>query len=80
MPAYDSAKSLQCANCHGADAGGGAATFTLTPDAQGDPNAHAGRRDLAGTGAQHVMYRFNECTTDELADEGARTAPGPRTR
>jgi len=29
MKAYDSTKSLQCANCHGADAGGGVASFTV---------------------------------------------------
>jgi mono/diheme cytochrome c family protein len=30
--AYDSYYSLQCANCHGVDAGGGAAKFVLQPD------------------------------------------------
>ncbi|MFN8034956.1 MAG: cytochrome c [Acidimicrobiia bacterium] len=29
MKSYDSTRSLQCANCHGADAGGGTAPFTI---------------------------------------------------
>jgi mono/diheme cytochrome c family protein len=35
MKAYDSTKSLQCANCHGTDAGGGSTTFVLKPPDSG---------------------------------------------
>ena len=66
MPAFDSAKSLQCARCHGVDASGGAATFILTPDAQGDPNAAPVNENWVAPSLNDVMYRFNECTTDEL--------------
>ena len=69
MPAFDSAKSLQCANCHGADASGGAATFILTPDAQGDKNAAPVNESWVAPSLNDVMYRFNECTTDELTEK-----------
>jgi mono/diheme cytochrome c family protein len=36
MEAFDSAKSLACATCHGVDGSGGAKDFVLTPYAQGD--------------------------------------------
>jgi mono/diheme cytochrome c family protein len=35
MKAYDSTKSLQCANCHGTDASGGSTTFVLKPPDSG---------------------------------------------
>jgi mono/diheme cytochrome c family protein len=35
MKAYDSTKSLQCANCHGTDGGGGSTTFVLKPPDSG---------------------------------------------
>ena len=38
--AYDSTKSLLCANCHGVDGGGGVATFVVkSDDPRCDPNA-----------------------------------------
>jgi mono/diheme cytochrome c family protein len=67
MPAYDSAKSLQCANCHGADASGGAATFVLTPEAQGNVKATPVKETWIAPSLNDVMYRFNECTGDDLA-------------
>src|SRR4029079_18729148 len=60
---------LQCANCHGADASGGAATFILTPDAQGDKNAAPVSENWVAPSLNDVMYRFNECTTDELTEK-----------
>jgi mono/diheme cytochrome c family protein len=69
MPAYDSAKSLQCANCHGADAGGGAATFVLTPEAQGDLNANPVKETWAAPSLNDVYYRFNECTAADIAEK-----------
>lgn len=39
-PDYDSTVSLQCANCHGVDGGGGAASFTVkSEDPRCDPTA-----------------------------------------
>ncbi len=39
-PNYDSTVSLQCANCHGVDGGGGVATFTVkSEDPRCDPTA-----------------------------------------
>jgi mono/diheme cytochrome c family protein len=35
MPAYNAAVSLQCANCHGADGGGGVVATTYDPDGDG---------------------------------------------
>jgi mono/diheme cytochrome c family protein len=67
METFDSAKSLQCANCHGADASGGAATFVLTPDAQGDPNAAPVQESWVAPSLNDVMYRFNECSGDDVA-------------
>lgn len=67
MEAFDSAKSLQCANCHGADAGGGAATFVLTPEAQGDKNANPVQENWVAPALNDVFYRFNECTAEEVA-------------
>jgi mono/diheme cytochrome c family protein len=66
MPAYDSASSLQCANCHGADASGGAATFVLTPDAQGNLQAPPVKETWIAPSLNDVMYRFNECTADDV--------------
>jgi mono/diheme cytochrome c family protein len=71
MPAYDSAKSLQCANCHGADAGGGAATFVLTPDAQGNTKATPVSENWVAPSLNDVMYRFNECTAEEVTAKAA---------
>ena len=71
MPAYDSAKSLQCANCHGIDAGGGAATFVLTPDAQGNTDATPVAENWVAPSLNDVMYRFNECTAEEVTEKTA---------
>jgi mono/diheme cytochrome c family protein len=71
MEDYDSAKSLQCANCHGADASGGAATFVLTPDAQGDANATPVKENWVAPSLNDIMYRFNECTGDDVATKSA---------
>lgn len=63
MPAYDSAKSLQCANCHGTDASGGAAKFVLTPDAQGDKNANPVQETWVAPSLNDVFYRYTEDET-----------------
>jgi mono/diheme cytochrome c family protein len=69
MPAYDGAKSLLCANCHGTDAGGGSAPYTITPDAQGDPNARPVQVQWRAPALNTVMYRFNECTDEDVSEQ-----------
>jgi mono/diheme cytochrome c family protein len=68
-PAYDGAKSLLCANCHGTDAGGGSAPYTITPDAQGDPNARPVQVQWRAPALNTVMYRFNECTDEDVSEQ-----------
>jgi mono/diheme cytochrome c family protein len=67
MEAYDNTKSLLCANCHGTDAGGGSAPYTITPDAQGDPDANPVSVTWQAPALDTVMYRFNDCTAEDLA-------------
>jgi mono/diheme cytochrome c family protein len=69
MEAYDGAKSLLCANCHGTDASGGSAPYTITPDAQGDPNARPVQVNWRAPALNTVMYRFNECTDEDVAGQ-----------
>jgi cytochrome c553 len=67
MDAFDGAKSLLCANCHGAEGEGGSALYTITPDAQGDPDARPVQVSWRAPALNSVMYRFNECTEEEVA-------------
>ncbi len=67
MPAYDNTKSLLCADCHGTDAGGGSASYTITPDAIGNLKARPIAVTWRAPALNTVMYRFNECTDAELA-------------
>lgn len=60
MEAFDSAKSLGCANCHGVDGSGGAKDFVLTPDAQGDPDAAPIRENWVAPSLNDIFYRFTE--------------------
>lgn len=60
MEAYDGAKSLLCANCHGTDAGGGSTNFVLTPDAQGDPNATPVQQVWQVPSVNDIFYRYTE--------------------
>ncbi len=66
MPAFDGAKSLLCANCHGTDAGGGSALYVITPDAQGNSKAAPVQVSWRAPSLNDVMYRFNECTAEEV--------------
>jgi mono/diheme cytochrome c family protein len=67
MPAYDGAKSLLCANCHGTDAGGGSAQYTITPAAQGNDKAAPVQVTWQAPALNTVMYRFNDCSAEDLA-------------
>ena len=69
MPAYDNTKSLLCADCHGTDAGGGSAPFTITPDAQGNLKARPVSVTWRAPALNTVMYRFNECTDADVANK-----------
>lgn len=69
MTAYDNTKSLLCANCHGTDAGGGSAAYTITPDAQGNSNANPVSVTWKAPALNTVMYRFNECSAEDLTNK-----------
>ena len=71
MPAFDSAKSLQCANCHGVDGSGGSKNFVLTADAQGNSKDTPVDTVWIVPSLNDVMYRFNECTTEEATAKAA---------
>ena len=60
MEAFNSAKSLQCANCHGVDASGGSKPFVLTPEAQGDPEAAPVSEIWIAPALNDVFYRYTE--------------------
>jgi mono/diheme cytochrome c family protein len=67
MEAYDPARSLLCANCHGTDGGGGTAPYTITPDAQGDPDANPVQVNWRAPALNTVFYRFYECSEGDVA-------------
>lgn len=67
MDAYDNTKSLLCADCHGTDASGGSKNYTITPDAQGDADARPIEVIWKAPALNTVMYRFNECTAEDVA-------------
>ena len=71
MPAYDNTKSLLCANCHGTDAGGGSAASTISPEAQGNVNANPVSVTWKAPALNTVMYRFNDCSAEDLAAKAA---------
>jgi mono/diheme cytochrome c family protein len=57
-PAYDSTKSLLCADCHGVDASGGAALFTLQPEADVCLKVqNQGKADIPQCLPQQVSWR-----------------------
>ena len=60
MPAYEGAKSLLCADCHGADGGGGARSWVLTPEAQGDPKATPVQEIWKVPALNDVFSRYTE--------------------
>ncbi len=74
MPAYDNTKSLLCADCHGTDAGGGSAAFTITPEAQGDLKARPVSVTWRAPALNTVMYRFNDCTDEDVANKAPNCA------
>ncbi len=63
MPNYESAKSLLCADCHGADGGGGAKSWVLTPEAQGDTDATPVAEIWKVPALNDVFYRYSEDPT-----------------
>jgi mono/diheme cytochrome c family protein len=69
MEAFDNTKSLLCANCHGTDAGGGSAVYTITPDAQGDLKARPVSVTWKAPALNTVMYRFNSCSDEDVANK-----------
>lgn len=66
MPNFENTKSLQCANCHGTDAGGGGAQFVITPEAQGDTKAPPISVTWRAPALDTLFSRFGECSLDEV--------------
>ncbi len=60
MPNYEGAKSLLCADCHGADGGGGAKNWVLTPEAQGNAKATPVQEIWKVPALNDVFYRYSE--------------------
>jgi mono/diheme cytochrome c family protein len=67
MEHYDAARSLLCADCHGTDAGGGVANFTITPDAQGSSDARPIQVAWRAPALNTVFYKFYECSEGDVA-------------
>lgn len=69
MPKYDGAKSLQCADCHGTEGGGGAApTVQLVA---GEPTKVAWKAPAVNT----VLYRFSPKEVHDILVYGRQGSP-----
>lgn len=77
MPNYDPAKSLLCANCHGADAGGGQAPFVVTPAAQGNENARPIQVAWKAPALNTVFSRFDADQVHNILVYGRPGSPMP---
>lgn len=77
MEAYDSAKSLACANCHGTDGSGGSASFVLTPAALGDPDARPVQVVWKAPALNDIFYRFSEEQVTQILVYGRPGTPMP---
>ncbi len=77
MPAYEAAKSLLCANCHGADGGGGAAPFVVTPAAQGNESARPISVSWKAPALNNVFYRFDDTQVHNILVYGRPGSPMP---
>ena len=77
MPKYDPTKSLLCANCHGADAGGGQAPFVVTPAAQGDENARPIQVAWKAPALNNVFSRFDDEQVHTILVYGRPGSPMP---
>lgn len=74
MDSYESTKSLQCANCHGVDAGGGSANFVLpSSETGGEPEQVSWRAPALNT----VLLRFPEDQVREIITYGRPGTPMP---
>ena len=77
MPNFESAKSLQCATCHGTDAGGGSAPFVITPEAQGNTKARPIAVTWRAPALNTVLSRFDEQQVNEILVYGRPGTPMP---
>jgi mono/diheme cytochrome c family protein len=77
MEAFDAAKSLGCANCHGTDGGGGSASFVLTGTAQGDPEARPVQVVWKAPAVNDIFYRFDEEQVNQILTYGRPGTPMP---
>ena len=87
--AYDRTKSLLCADCHGVDASGGAAQFTLSPSPTSASEAEPGQRRHprvpADAGARGrapalntVLLRFDRAQVTQIITYGRPGTPDAR--
>jgi len=75
MPEYDNTTSLQCANCHGTDAGGGSTAFVITPDAQGNPDAVPRQVTWQAPALNTVLSRMTPDQVTEVITYGRPGTP-----
>ena len=86
MDAFDSAKSLGCANCHGADGSGGAKDSCSRPRRRATRPRLRSRRNWVAPSLNDILYRFTEDpregrTRAEIRpDHHLRPARAPRCR
>lgn len=75
MPEYDNTVSLQCANCHGTDAGGGSTSFVITPDAQGNNDAVPRQVTWQAPALNTVLSRMTEDQVTQVITFGRPGTP-----
>lgn len=68
---YDPTRSLQCANCHGSDGGGGAAPAVFTDPETGEVY----RASWTAPALNTVLYRFSEEEVTEILNYGRPGSP-----
>jgi mono/diheme cytochrome c family protein len=75
MKAYDSTKSLRCANCHGTDGSGGSTSFVLKPPDSGSklPLTVTWRAPALNT----VLSRFSPAQVNQIVTYGRPGTPMP---
>ncbi len=71
MPNFNAALSLQCANCHGVTAGGGAAPYTYTDQNTGIAHSISWKAPPLNT----VLYRFSPSEVNDIITRGRPGSP-----
>jgi mono/diheme cytochrome c family protein len=76
MPAFDNTTSLQCANCHGTDAGGSTTSFVLTKDSLGGTEGPVSVTWQAPA-LNTVLQRYTEAEVKQIITYGRPGTPMP---